>query len=92
MRRIKWSDDLAAVAQRHADQCTFAHDKFKQRCGLFKHNSRNLGPVFHPCRYIFFRRLPDWPKVGQNLWFGSSSKKGHPKKITAPIKKAVDMW
>ena len=31
MRQLKWSDELAVVAQRHADQCTFAHDKFKQR-------------------------------------------------------------
>ena len=31
MRQLKWSNELATVAQRHADQCTFAHDKFKQR-------------------------------------------------------------
>ncbi len=31
MMQLTWSDELAEVAQRHADQCVFAHDKGKQR-------------------------------------------------------------
>ena len=31
MRALKWNDELAATAQRWADQCKFAHDKPDQR-------------------------------------------------------------
>jgi uncharacterized protein YkwD len=34
MEQMKWDEELASVAQRHADQCTFAHDcsKCRQVC------------------------------------------------------------
>ena len=61
----------------------FAQPSIYVKCTLKKH-------LQYSTPLLSSRQLPSWPKVGQNLWFGSSSKKGHPKKI--PVKKAVDMW
>ncbi len=37
-----------------------------------------------------YRKTKKFKKVGQNLWYGSSSSKEHPPGI--PVKKAVEAW
>ena len=71
-----WDDELAAVAQAHADQCQFEHDcaacRRVDRSGqhgvvlhrLFKHESHNRGP--HRVLMLRFG-------VGQNLFIYKQS-------------------
>ena len=45
MRRLGWSEELAAVAQRWADQCTLGHDKVRDTlAGLYVGQNAYLGP------------------------------------------------
>lgn len=64
MEQMEWDDELARVAQRHADQCIFAHDCSKCR----KVKRFNVGQNLHIYKQSIRSAATNWTR-GINDWY-----------------------
>jgi len=64
MEQMEWDDELALVAQRHADQCTFAHDCSKCR----KVSRFNVGQNLHIYKQSIRSAATNWTR-GITDWY-----------------------
>ena len=79
MMELQWDEELATLAQRHADQCSFVHDcsdcrkvsRFRVGQNLLRDKSiSNERPDWRFAIESWFREIKDYPNADNSaFWF-----------------------
>ena len=78
MMELQWDEELAALAQRHADQCSFVHDcsdcrkvsRFRVGQNLLRDKSiSNESPNWRFAIESWFREIKDYPNVDNSATY-----------------------